>query len=1095
MIPFHYVTKIIIIFFVSLIPLKIECQKVLPRFEEISINEGLSQNTVRDILQDKKGFIWIATEDGLNKYEGYKFTIYRHDELDTNSISDNFIWSLCEDSEGYIWIGTNTGGLNRFNPVNETFKNYTHDPLNSYSISNNNARILFIDNEELIWIGTQGGGLNKFDKESGRFVQYTNHHQGVVNNTQDANSLSSNNIISITQDKKGYLWIGTNDGLNRFDKETEEFLVFKNDPKDAASISNNVITSLFIDSKERIWIGTDNGLNILDSSGSHFRRYIKIINSKYSFYNNPIISIVNDHTGSLWIGTAAGFALKIRDYDEFVDEIFASVNFYDISSHNISYVFVDNSGIIWFGTVGGGLKKYDGLKNNFLHYKHDPNNINSISNNTVRSIYEDDEGILWIGTIGGGLNKFDRKSNKITRFYHDGNDENSLSDNDVISLLKDKNGVLWIGTWDGGLNKLIEDEIKPINIRTNVKGKIRFLRYKHNIEDSNSLSDNIVQNLYEDSRGNIWIGTGSGLNIYNPKHDNFTVFKFDPQNPTSISDNRIQSNCILEDKSGNLWIGTWSGLNKLNKHELGKLEQKIKSSKYEKINLQFERFIHDANDPQSISDSRVISMYLGDNEDLWAGTHGGGLNKLVYETTNSGDKKITFIHYSEKDGLPNNIVYGILGDDHGNLWLSTNNGLSKFNVKTNRFINYYENDGLQSNQFFWGACYKNESGELFFGGINGLNAFFPSNLKENPFVPPIVFTDLKVFDKSIKYYNEDSPLNVSVTYSNGIKLDYDEYAFSLEFASLDYSNPPQNKYNYILEGFDPDWRDGGNQRFVTYTNLDPGNYIFRVKGSNNHGVWNNEGASIKISVIPPFWKTWWFIFLLIITIGGTITYFLTSHVKQLLAVERLRTKLAADLHDNIGSSLTEISILSEVITKTIKEKNEPVIKNLKTISESSRSLVDKMSDIVWLVNPQRDSLYDLILRLNDNYSELLSYTDISFRSENLKSLQRISLAMEHRQHLYLIFKEAINNCITHSDCDEIILNAYVDKRELTMVLKDNGKGFNIGEKFLGSGLNNMKKRAEKIGGKLEIESNLGKGTTIKFVGRLTKHQRNPLFQF
>jgi signal transduction histidine kinase len=287
-----------------------------------------------------------------------------------------------------------------------------------------------------------------------------------------------------------------------------------------------------------------------------------------------------------------------------------------------------------------------------------------------------------------------------------------------------------------------------------------------------------------------------------------------------------------------------------------------------------------------------------------------------------------------------------------------------------------------------------------------------------------------------------------------------------------------------MEGFDKDWIQSGNRRFVTYTNLDPGNYTFKVRGSNNDGIWNDKGASIQITILPPFWRTWWFVILAVLSIGGIIASIIIYRVKHLLDIERFRIKLAADLHDNIGSSLTEISILSEVISAKLDSVGEDVKKSLRMISDSSRNLIDNMSDIVWLVNPKRDSLYDLILRLRDTYTELSSYASISFRSENLKALEKVTLSMEHRQHLYLIFKEGINNCITHSGCTEMTLDASVKGKRLEMILKDNGKGFNTGSKSGGNGLENIQRRAKAIGGNISIYSKEGEGTTLQFSGNL-----------
>ena len=416
--------------------------------------------------------------------------------------------------------------------------------------------------------------------------------------------------------------------------------------------------------------------------------------------------------------------------------------------------------------------------------------------------------------------------------------------------------------------------------------------------------------------------------------------------------------------------------------------------------------------------------------------------------------------------------------------MSTDDGLSMLNPAEEIFKNFDVTDGLQGNQFFWGAGFKGIGGELFFGGTSGFNAFYPSDLTNNEHIPPVVITDFKILNQPVGIGAKGSPLTKAISLTKEIELSYSQNVFSFEFSALDYSAPNKNRYAYIMQGFDKDWVYSGNRRFVTYTNLDPGKYTFKVIGSNNDGVWNKTGTQLAIIISPPFWRTWWFISSAVIIIGGMIYLIIYYRVKNLIGIERLRAKLAADLHDNIGSSLTEISILSEVISHKINSADDHTKKSLKMISDNSRNLIDNMSDIVWLVNPKRDSLYDLILRLRDTYSELSSYTNISFRSENIKELEKISLSMEHRQHLFLIFKEAINNSISHSKCSQIILEASERGRRLEMTLRDDGIGFETSHLSSGNGLANMRNRAKTIGGVLSVLSGNGKGTVVQFNGNI-----------
>jgi ligand-binding sensor domain-containing protein/two-component sensor histidine kinase len=1029
-------------------------------FEHILSDKGLSQNTIHWILQDSKGFIWFATEDGLDKYDAYNFTVYKSNPLDKNSISDNFIWTIYEDKSGTLWIGTNSCGLSKFDRQTEKFINYTYNPNDTGSLSNNNVRAVLEDCKGNLWIGTEGGGLNKFDRKENKFTSYSH-------NPSDPNSLSNNVVISLYEDKSGFLWLGTEAGLDKFDPNTGHIINHRFNPKDRNSISNNVVFSMYEDHANRFWIGTSNGLNLFNRGNGKFYRYFSNADISSNLDNGRINSMFEDKTGIFWVATGGGLYQFNVKKKKFISLNQVSSRTTNLSNNNILSLYEDNSGLIWVGTAEDGIIKYDRERIKFKHYTHNPDNKNSLTYNTVRSIYQDNSGLLWIGTLGGGLNKFDAKNNKFTHFLHQANNSYSLSNNSVSSIFRDKSGTLWVGTWGGGLNKLI-------NSLDNSSGN-KFICYSHNADDLFSLSSNIVQAIYEDSKGRFWIGTGIGLNLLDRKSGKFYHYSNNLMDINSISDNQIQS-CIKEDRNGNLWVGTWNGLNKL---DLSKVPNRPPFNK-----IVFNRYIHLADNLFSLSDNRVISIYEDKDGTLWFGTYGGGLNKLPVNQQYLDSKTAHFTNYSIKDGLTSNIIYCIVGDDEGNLWLSTDNGLSKFNPKTKIFRNYFESDGLQGNQFYWGASYKGNNGELFFGGTNGVTAFNPSSLKDNLYVPPIVLTQFQIFNKPVSIYSGGSPLTKSITETKEIKLSYSQNVFSFEFAALDFTAPGKNQYVYMMEGFDKYWIQSGSRRFVTYTNLDPGEYLFKVNGSNNDGIWNHNGASIKIIILPPFWRTWWFIIITVITLVSLIAFIIIYRVRHLLDIERFRIKLAADLHDNIGSSLTEISILSEVISKKLDSVSEDITKSLRMISDSSRNLIDNMSDIVWLVNPKRDSLYDLILRLRDTYTELSSYASISFRSENLKTLEKVSLSMEHRQHLYLIFKEGINNCITHSGCTEISLDAFVKGKHLEMILKDNGKGFNANCEYDGNGLSNIQRRAKAIGGIMNIYSKEGEGTTIQFVGNI-----------
>lgn len=788
------------------------------QFEHITTNQGLSQSCILHILQDSQGFMWFGTQDGLNKYDGYNFTVYKYDELDSHSLSDNFIASIYEDKSGTVWVGTDSGGLNKFDRKTEQFTNYTYDPDDPNSLGNNRVLSIYEDKLGRLWIGTGGGGLNKFDRETEQFTRYTH-------NSDDPSSLGSDTVFSIYEDKSGTLWIGTSGGgLNKLDGETGQFTHYTHDPANPNSLSNDIVLAIYEDYSSNLWIGTNGGgLNKFDRETGGFIHYTHDPANPNSLSHNTVSSIAEDQFGNFWLGTSSwygnsyGTALDIFNPEtgQFTHYKHDPANPNSLNDNLVPYIFRDRSGIMWIGTGFSGIDKFDSNKRKFRHYIHEPTNSNSLSNNHVISLYEDQSGMVWIGTSGGGLDKFDRETGRFTHHTHDPGNPNSLSDNTVWSVYEDHLGTLWIGTLSRGLDKFDRETGQ-------------FTHYTHDPNNPNSLSDNSVTSIYEDRFGTLWIGTFSGgLNKFERETGQFTQYTHDQNNPNSLSDNNVWS--IYEDRYGTLWTGSYGGggLNKFNR-ETG----------------QFTRYRHDRDDPHSLSNDKVMSIYEDQSGTLWITTYGGGLNKFDRE-------KEQFIHYTQKDGLPSTSLVGILGDDEGNLWVSTNKGLSKFNPRNETFRNYDVGDGLQGNEFDGiKAYFKSQTGEMFFGGLNGFNAFYPDQVKDNPHIPRIVLTDFKKINESVK-------LDTAISEIQVIKLSYKDNFFELEFAALDYTNPHKNQYAYKLEGFDKDWIYSGTRRYASYTNLDGGTYIFRVKGSNNDGVWNEEGTSIKIIITPPPWKTWW----------------------------------------------------------------------------------------------------------------------------------------------------------------------------------------------------------------------------------------------
>ena len=886
-------------------------------FEQIFLEQGLSQSIVKCILQDKEGFMYFGTEDGLNRFDGYTFTVMRNNPDDPNSLSYNDINAISLDSEGNIWIGTFNSGLNKFNPYTKKITRFSYLHNNVNSISHNNINSICTDSAGIIWIGTDNG-LNKLTPRNSKKDEYI--IERIFYQPDNINSLSSNIIYSLMIDNSSNLWIGTDEGINFLGKEKIDlkqyiFKHFKSDVNKTNSISNNTVRTIYQDSKGNVWIGTDKGLNKVIKNNqneiSGFKKYLNDPDDINSLSYNQVYALGEDNSGKLWIGTnGGGLNLFDADINSFTRYYHDPLDPRSLAYNEIRSIFKDKSGTIWIGTYGSGIDKVSRGTGEFILYKYRPGDKNSLSHPIVWAIYEDENGILWIGTHGGGLNKLDRKKNKYYYYRHNPYNKNSLSNDIVRVLYEDNKGYLWIGTHGGGINRF--------NPRTNT-----FTIYQHNPDNPASLALNEIRSIYEDRSGILWIGTyGQGLDKFNRETETFTHYKNDPDNDKSLSNNFVR--IIYEDKSGSLWIGTeGGGLNRLNKES-----------------NTFEHFKSDLHNRSSLNSDYIFAIHENPAGILWLGTWGGGLNKFNIKT-----KKTE--HFTTNDGLPSNSIYGILEDTKGNLWLSTNNGISRFNPETKSFNNYNIKDGLQDNEFNGGSYFKSRSGEMFFGGINGFNSFYPNKIKDNRFIPPIVITSFQKFNKEIEF---DRPVYTV----KQINLSYKDYVFSFEFASLDFSAPEKNKYAYKMEGLDKDWIfTNSARRYATYTTLPPGEYVFMVKGSNSDGVWNEAGTFINVKISPPFWMTLWFRGLIL---GAVVLSFYSIYKKRVKNIEGKRRALAERLEEktkltnDLQNALSEVEILknrleAENIYLQDEIKLQHNFGNIITQSEKVKKVLHKVEQV------------------------------------------------------------------------------------------------------------------------------------------------------
>jgi signal transduction histidine kinase/ligand-binding sensor domain-containing protein/DNA-binding response OmpR family regulator len=780
------------------------------KFEHLDINAGLSQNHIMCMLQDNRGFMWFGTSDGLNKYDGYKFTVYKNDPKDSNSISNNYISGIVEDEKGNLWVTARGGGLNRYDKKKDKFTHFINDPKKPNSLSNNLATSISKDADGNLWISTEDA-LNFYDPSRNVFLQY------------------NINARYTYEDKDRQLWIGTyHDGLALFNKTTRSFTYFRHDEKDKRSISNDNVSVIFEDSKQRLWVGTvGGGLNLFDRKTGKFQRYVHMENNENSLPASTVFALEEDAEGKLWIGTEnGGIAILNPNTDEFDIYQQDEIDNKSISHNSIYCIYRDNDANMWSGTFAGGLNLTTTKSKKFGHHKHTSDD-NSLSNNNVLYMEENGDGKIWIATDGGGLNLFDPVTQNCVHYIHEPGNKNSICGDYVLNVTNDSYGNTWIGAWDAGLT-VYNQKKKTYRHFKNIPG------------DNTSLSSNNAWVIFEDSEKNIWVSAlFGGLNLYNPATNSFTRYN---DGTTNSSTRKIK--CITEDNNGNLLLGTdGAGIQIFNKRT-----------------KTFTGLLHDDN-RNSISDNRVTFINQDKLGNLWIGTMAG----LNYYNT----KKHLFTIYTNANGLPNNVVFGLLEDAKGILWISTNRGLSRFDPQTKKFTNFGVQDGLQSYEFKIGSFCKSRSGIFYFGGINGFNEFDPLKIKDDPFDPPLVLTNFEIFNKTVPIARTDSdlsPLKENISETKEIVLSHSNSVFSFEFASLNFAENENKKYAYMLEGFDKGWNEIGTKRTATYTNLNPGKYIFKVKGMNSAGQWSARIVAVRLIITPPYWLTWWFKTLVLVSL-------------------------------------------------------------------------------------------------------------------------------------------------------------------------------------------------------------------------------------
>ncbi|MFY0689311.1 MAG: hypothetical protein JXQ90_19225 [Cyclobacteriaceae bacterium] len=774
-----------------------------PQFKHYSVEQGLSHAYSTQIIEDEFGFIWIATWDGLNRFDGYNFKVYRNEEENPNSISDNEILAIEEDSIGNFWIATQSG-LNYFDKQTENFTRYVADDSSRSTISSNRVLSLLIDNRGVLWIGTDRG-----------VDQYINGEFDHPYETQ----LTDNEVTAIIEDGSGNIWIGTRSGLNQVNKNGS-LKQYKHDPSDPTSLPNDYIFTLYSSNDENIWIGTQSaGLISYDTRSNVFNSHINDALDPKSIPNNFVHAIDQDRNQNIWIGTDAGISMLTRN-EEFESYTYDITDPASLGSDVVNDIYFDKQNRLWVGTLYSGVDVYDANEQIFRHFKNARGTEAIKGNaNNIMDFTEDLSGNFWLAADGGGLIKYTIENDRYEYILNDPLDNNSPTNNKVIAMDVDDMGDIWIGMWDGGVNRY--------NSSTDT-----FARYLHEPTNPFSIQNNNVFDLMVDSKGYVWIATHSnGLGRLDPNTGLVKRYVHNPSDPNSLSEGSFFH--VYEDKSGMIWIGS---------HNSGVARLDPKSD-------QITHFSRNENIPESLSDNAVYVSFEDSKGRFWVGTN-NGLNLM-------NEDKQTFTRFGTDEGLPNEVILGILEDNNGFLWISTNKGISQFDVEQKTFRNFDQLDGLQGNSFNRWAFYKLKNGHLAFGGNNGFNLFDPLKLKFNEKEPNLYLTSFELYNQEVPI-GPDEILKQSILFTDGLTLDYDQNFFNIEFVGLNYTLTSKNQYRYMLEGFNEDWITGSEKRKITFTNVEPGKYTFRFNASNNDGIWGTDPKSVSIRILPPWWETWWF---------------------------------------------------------------------------------------------------------------------------------------------------------------------------------------------------------------------------------------------
>lgn len=999
------------------------------KFERIPSELGLSGTLFRIIFQDSYGFIWFGWNDRLIRFDGFGVKVYENNVNNSNSIPDNDVFAMFEDKQKTLWIGTSSGDIAKYDKDFDRFITVS----NEESIPTDaGVRTIIEDKNGNLLIGTTRTGIKLYNKKESKFEDY-------FEKNSEYYSLFPSNVVSrMLFIDENRLLFGGYDGLGIYDKRSNTIIKFTHDSLNSKSLSNNRVKCIFKDSRDRYFIGTENGLNIFDIFNYTF-------NSVGDLSNN-ILNICEDRNNEIWIGSVNGF-YKYKD-DGTIQSFTNDVNDPNSISGNEFYPYIDRSNVLWVGSSAGIFKldcerkRFHTISKVFMS----PENNYEI---TTSSLNIDSAGLIWIGVrFRDGIFKFRKNIYGLLIFEEHFFVTKKIEHPVLTNIVFDKNSNLWMCYFIGGYlvkYQIDNRKVDIINLSPNWASDICLL------------NNNLL----------ISVNRRGGIKNFDIKEEKFVNIASNYPALSKLPNDNFTF--LYPAKNNTLWIASESS--GLFQYDLNR--DTLYNYKNNKDNS------------YSLSGNEIISIIEDSKNNLWVGTGAGGIDKF-------DESHKVFTRYNFGDSL-NSKVKAIIEDNSGYLWLSSDNGLYKFDPVKLTTQHYDNKDGVLSYGFGYNACAKDRDGTLYFAGSKGgLTYFNPSEIKDNPYIPNIVITDFQIFNQSVKSSSENPFLKKNITVAENITLSYKENVFSFEFAALIYNNPSKNQYAYMMEGFDKDWVYCGTRRNVTYTNLDPGDYTFKVKGSNNDGIWNEEGTSIKITITPPWWQTWWFkscwAALVLLTAGFGYKKRVSKLKREKLAQEEYSRKLLAsqeaerkrianELHDSIAHDI--LILKNNAVIAMNKTTDEETKSALNEISEQSSSTLNEVRSISYNLHPHQIEALGITKAIKSMVEKVAKSVNINFILEE-DIIDRI-LTEENEVYLFRIIQECINNIIKHSSATEARINISRKEDSVSITISDNGKGFSMSrnENKSSMGLTGISERVKMLKGTLYIESEEGKGTLVK----------------